>query len=142
MKIKLSQWAKKNSLSYTAAYNLYKANKIPGLTQLESGTILVEVPGETAIKVVCAKTGRSFIVSTDVDLDTSGLPVESRAEIRSAVARLGNIIAEKMGYDLGQPVKTQKQQMIDDAIAAKEKAMIDCMSLDALRALKEGPDGI
>lgn len=41
--MKLSQWAKKNGLSYATAYNLFKSNKLPGnVRQLESGTILID----------------------------------------------------------------------------------------------------
>lgn len=44
-RIKLSQWAKNNSLTYQSAYNLYKAGSLPKdllITVLPTGTILVE----------------------------------------------------------------------------------------------------
>jgi predicted site-specific integrase-resolvase len=42
-RIKLSQWAKQNNLSYVSAYNLFKQSKLPvHAIQLETGTILVE----------------------------------------------------------------------------------------------------
>jgi predicted site-specific integrase-resolvase len=41
-KIKLSTWAKHNGVSYTTAYKLFRANKLPvDAIQLETGTILV-----------------------------------------------------------------------------------------------------
>ena len=39
--MKLSQWAKKNSLTYRGAYNLFRQGKIPGAYQLQSRTILI-----------------------------------------------------------------------------------------------------
>jgi len=41
--MKLSQWAKKNGLTYQTAFNLFKKDQLPGkITQLPSGTILIE----------------------------------------------------------------------------------------------------
>jgi predicted site-specific integrase-resolvase len=41
--MKLSQWAKKNGLTYQTAFNLFKKGQLPGkVIQLSSGTILVE----------------------------------------------------------------------------------------------------
>src|SRR5260221_4876600 len=41
--MKLSDWARKNGLTYQTAFNLFKANKLPcKVLQLETGTILVE----------------------------------------------------------------------------------------------------
>lgn len=41
--MKLSEWAKKQGLTYQTAFNLFKKNQIPGtVTQLASGTILVD----------------------------------------------------------------------------------------------------
>jgi predicted site-specific integrase-resolvase len=45
VKIKLSQWAKQNSLTYRTAHKYFKAGKLPAI-QLESGTILVDLPEE------------------------------------------------------------------------------------------------
>jgi hypothetical protein len=41
--MKLSQWAKKQGISYTTAYRWFKAGKVQGATQMENGTILVNV---------------------------------------------------------------------------------------------------
>lgn len=40
--MKLSQWAKQQGISYSTAYRWYKAGRIKGAMQLETGTILVE----------------------------------------------------------------------------------------------------
>lgn len=42
--MKLSQWAKKNSLTYKSAHRLFKQNKVPNARQLPSGTIVVDEP--------------------------------------------------------------------------------------------------
>ncbi|MGB0929620.1 MAG: IS607 family transposase [Chitinophagales bacterium] len=52
--MKLSQWAKKNSLTYTAAYRQFKKGLIPKAYQLVTGTIVVpdekpKVKGKTAV---------------------------------------------------------------------------------------------
>ena len=99
MKIKLSQWAKQNSLTYTTAYNLFKSGKLPVESeQLKSGTILVEEPARIECKVKCAKTGRSFTIKVDVDLASYGLCDEEKDQILDAVADLGKSISDKIGY--------------------------------------------
>lgn len=40
--MKLSKWCKINGLSYQTGWNLFRAGKLPGATQLSSGTILVD----------------------------------------------------------------------------------------------------
>lgn len=40
--MKLSTWAKKIGISYSAAWKMYKLGRIPNAYQLESGTIIVE----------------------------------------------------------------------------------------------------
>lgn len=40
--MRLSAWAKQKGIAYQTAWNLFKANKIPGAYALESGTIIVE----------------------------------------------------------------------------------------------------
>lgn len=51
--MKLSQWAKKNGLTYQTAFNLFKKGQLPGkVTQLPSGTILIEddsIPTDNSI---------------------------------------------------------------------------------------------
>lgn len=51
--MKLSQWAKKNGLTYQTAFNLFKKGQLPGkVTQLPSGTILIEddfIPADNSI---------------------------------------------------------------------------------------------
>lgn len=40
--MKLSKWAEQQGISYTTAYRWFKAGKIRGAKQLDTGTILVE----------------------------------------------------------------------------------------------------
>lgn len=48
MKIKLSNWAKQNGLSYKTAFRLFQTKKLPHpVEQLVTGTILVELPEKT-----------------------------------------------------------------------------------------------
>ena len=47
--MKLSEYAAKHGIQYRAAWNRFKAGKIPGAWQDESGTIIV--PDESAVKL-------------------------------------------------------------------------------------------
>lgn len=51
-KIKLSEWAQKNGITYQTAYRWYRADKLPckSITQTPTGTILVEELDETDTK--------------------------------------------------------------------------------------------
>jgi hypothetical protein len=40
--MKLSQWAKKQGLTYKTAWGLYNKNMIPNARQLPTGTILID----------------------------------------------------------------------------------------------------
>lgn len=60
--MKLSEWAKKNSLTYKSAHRLFKQNKVPHARQLPSGTIVVDEVNETEKKthnVVYARVSSS-----------------------------------------------------------------------------------
>lgn len=100
MRIKLSTWAKNNSLSYNTAYNLFKSGKLPGAMQLESGTILVEEPARMECAVKCSKTSRMFTIKIDVDMSAYGLSDTDRKEVLDTVGELGKKIAKKIGYEI------------------------------------------
>ena len=59
--MKLSTWAKKNSLHYKTAHRLFKQNLVPGARQLPSGTIVVDedVPQRSEHTVVYARVSSS-----------------------------------------------------------------------------------
>jgi putative resolvase len=40
--MKLSRWAKLQGISYTTAYRWFRAGRVKGAKQLETGTIMVE----------------------------------------------------------------------------------------------------
>ncbi len=44
MKIKLSQWAKQNGLSYRTAWNHFQRGLIKGATANEAGSIFIDEP--------------------------------------------------------------------------------------------------
>lgn len=45
--LKLSEYAKKNSLTYQSAWNHFKQGKIPNARQLPSGTVVIDEPNPT-----------------------------------------------------------------------------------------------
>lgn len=70
--MKLSEWAKKNSVCYRTAWNLFKAGQVPGAYTLATGTILVEESKEAKVSsgehtVVYARVSSSMNKS---NLDT------------------------------------------------------------------------
>lgn len=46
--LKLSEYAKKNSLTYQSAWNHFKQGKIPNARQLPSGTVVIDEPNLTS----------------------------------------------------------------------------------------------
>ena len=96
---KLSQWAKQNGYSYSGAYNLFKVGKLPvKCVQLESGTILVQDAAKTSCKVTDETTKRSFTVELDLDINACGLSGEDQRQILDEIARLANLVAQKIGF--------------------------------------------
>ncbi len=59
--MKLSEWAKKNSLTYKSAHRLFQKGLVPGSRQLPSGTIVVDedVPNKPDYTVVYARVSSS-----------------------------------------------------------------------------------
>jgi hypothetical protein len=97
--IKLSEWARRNNLSYTSAYNMFKNGKLPvKAQQLETGTILVQEQGKTSCKVVEEASGRCFNLELDLDLNDLGLRGEDQRELLDAFGLLADKIAVKLGY--------------------------------------------
>jgi hypothetical protein len=97
--IKLSQWARKHNLSYTTAYNMFKQGKLPvKSTQLDTGTILCEDTAKTSCKVVEERTGRSFNLELDLDINACGLKGEDQRELLDAIGFLVDKIAIKIGF--------------------------------------------
>lgn len=89
--LKLSEWAKRHSLTYRGAYNLFKQKKIKGAFSLESGTIIV--PEEQA------KTRDEFtVVYTRVSSS------ENKTNLNSQTKRVCDFCAAK-GWVVNQIVE-------------------------------------
>jgi predicted site-specific integrase-resolvase len=97
---KLSQWAKDNHYSYTGAYNLFKAGKLPvkATQNSQTGTITVEDDPITSCKATDQRTQRSFVVEMDVDLNASKLSAEDQLAILHKINELVDLVAEKIGF--------------------------------------------
>ena len=96
--MKLSQWAKKNNVSYQTAHNMFKAGKIPGARQLQTGTIVIDDLPVTSCEVTDKQTGRKFMVQLDVDLNTNGLTGADQRDIIDEINRLADLIVEKLKF--------------------------------------------
>ena len=57
--MKLSDYAKKNSISYQTAWNHFKAGKIPNAHQLSTGTIVIDAPTKEGITVIYSRVSSS-----------------------------------------------------------------------------------
>jgi len=69
--MKLSDWARKNNLSYQTAFSLFKKGQLPvKATQLKTGTILIEeniTPNKTDLKTYIYCRVSSFNKKDDLD---------------------------------------------------------------------------
>ena len=81
-KIKLSEWAKQNSVSYHTAYRLFRNGQLPQkATQLQTGTILVEVEldepnvkvNRDPIKAVTYSRVSTYLKKDDLDRQSQRL---------------------------------------------------------------------
>jgi predicted site-specific integrase-resolvase len=98
MAIKLSRWAKNNDITYTAAYEMYKAGKIPGARQLQTGSIVVDEDVVTMCEVCDAKTKRKFTIKLDVDLNANHFSGADQKSILDEINSLANTVALKLGF--------------------------------------------
>lgn len=97
--IKLSLWCKKRNISYTTGYNWFKSGKLPVKAyQSPTGTIMVEDEPKTSCKVTEDKTGRSFIIQLDLDINANNLTGPDQKELLDKINELADLIAEKLSF--------------------------------------------
>lgn len=103
-RIKLSQWARENSLSYHSAWRMFNAGKLPvKAVQLETGTILVEVGSGVDEDITRSKRAVVYARVSDS---------RQRSNCDSQAERLEAYCVGK-GYDLVQTVKETASGMND-----------------------------
>lgn len=103
-RIKLSEWARENSLSYHAAWRMFDSGKLPvDAIQLETGTILVEVG--TGIDESLTRTNRAIIYARVSDS-------RQRSNCETQADRL-EAYCKGMGYDIVGVVKETASGMND-----------------------------
>ncbi|MBP8593134.1 MAG: IS607 family transposase [Ruminococcus sp.] len=87
--MKLSEYAKRNSLSYQSAWNQYKAGLIPNARQLPTGTIVVDEDKPTTYyTVIYARVSSA----------------ENKSNLESQASRLLDFCAAK-GWDVAEVIK-------------------------------------
>jgi hypothetical protein len=59
---------------------------------------LVEDDPKTSCKATDERTGRSFIVSLDLDLNSCGLTGKDQKELLDKINELVDLLAEKIGF--------------------------------------------
>lgn len=108
--MKLSEWAKKHSLTYRGAYNLYKCGKIKGAFSLESGTIIVpeeKITSKNEFTVVYAR------VSSSENRDNLEAQAKRVCDFCAAKGWIVNKIVEEVGSGLND-TRQKLQQILSD----------------------------
>ncbi len=65
--MKLSEYAKKNSISYKTAWNHFKAGKIPGARQLPTGTVVVDEHDNTKDELIALQREKIKTLEEEVE---------------------------------------------------------------------------
>jgi hypothetical protein len=100
-KIKLKDYCKKNSISYITGYRWFKAGNLPGATQTESGTILVDDDFGIA-KEQIQNDSLSFLLKKVVEFSKNNSTIEDFA------AYMLNTFDLKIKETVDDPLYTRK----------------------------------
>lgn len=118
-KIKLKEWADKNGLSYLTANRHFHAGMIPGATQLDSGTILVE--DDTPEQVMAGTSSNdamSLFIKKTVEFSKANSTIEDFAAYIVATFQLKLQGSEIPRYSKNRPksedVQKHFQQFLPD----------------------------
>jgi hypothetical protein len=122
-KIKLKEWAAKNSLSYITANRLFHAGMVPGATQLDSGTILVEDDSpEQAMTVNSSNDAMSLFLKKTVEFSKNNSTVEDFAAYVISNFQLKIInVSENPKYSKQKPKPEDVQKHFQQFIPKGEK---------------------
>jgi hypothetical protein len=144
-KIKLKEWADRNGLTYITAYRHFHAGMIPGATQLDSGTILVEneSPEQTMAATASTNDAMSVFLKKTVEFSKNDSTVEDfAAYIISNFQLKLNAIAEVPRYSKNKPNPEEIQKHFKRFLPDKEKeehlkAVKDSIKEQHLKAVKD-----
>lgn len=133
-KIKLSEWAERNSLSYITANRQFHAGLIPGASQLDSGTILVEddtMEQTTNATTTNTNEAMSLFLKKTVEFSKNNSTVEDFAAFVISNFRLSlNIAPTGPKYSKNKPKSEEVQKHFQQFIPDKEKS-------EQLKAIKD-----
>jgi hypothetical protein len=122
-KIKLKEWADRHNLSYLTANRHFHAGMIPGASQLDSGTILVE---DDSLEQNMATTGTndamSLFLKKTVEFSKNNSTVEDFAAyvISNFQLKLNGVI-ESPRYSKHRPKSEEVQKHFQQFLPDKEK---------------------
>lgn len=123
-KIKLSEWAERNNLSYITANRHFHAGLIPGATQLDSGTILVEDTSEQTMAATNASSNdaMSLFLKKTVEFSKNNSTVEDFAAfiISNFQLKLNNQY-DGPKYSKNKPKTEEVQKHFKQFLPDKEK---------------------
>lgn len=123
-KIKLSEWADRNNLSYITANRHFHAGLIPGAVQLDSGTILVEDTSEQTMAATNASSNdaMSLFLKKTVEFSKNNSTVEDFAAFVISNFQLKlNVQADGPRYSKNKPKAEEVQKHFQQFLPDKEK---------------------
>lgn len=123
-KIKLKDWADKNGLSYLTANRHFHAGMIPGASQLDSGTILVEDDSpEQNMASTSPNDAMSLFLKKTVEYSKNNSSVEDFAAyvISNFTIKLNNATEPSPKYSKNRPKPEEVQKHFQKFLPDKEK---------------------
>lgn len=123
-KIKLKEWADRHNLSYITANRHFHAGLIPGASQLDSGTILVEddSPEQTMAGNVSTNDAMSLFLKKTVEFSKNNASVEDFAAyvISNFRLQLNNTTEQSPRYSKNRPKSEDVQKHFKQFLPDKE----------------------
>jgi len=123
-KIKLKEWADRHNLSYITANRHFHAGLIPGASQLDSGTILVEddSPEQTMAGTASTNDAMSLFLKKTVEFSKNNSSVEDFAAyvISNFRLQLNNTTEHSPRYSKNRPKSEDVQKHFQQFLPDKE----------------------
>jgi hypothetical protein len=123
-KIKLKEWADRHNLSYLTANRHFHAGMIPGATQLDSGTILVEDDSlEQNMTASGTNDAMSLFLKKTVEFSKNNSTVEDFAAyvISNFQLKLNSVGVDSPRYSKHRPKPEEVQKHFQQFLPDKEK---------------------
>lgn len=129
-KIKLKEWADKHGLSYLTANRHFHAGMIPGASQLDSGTILVEDDSTEQNMASSANDAMSLFIKKTVEFSKANATIEDFAAFIVANFQL------KLQGAIDSPRYSKNRPKAEDVQKHFQQFLPDQKEVEHLKAVK------